>query len=263
MAEDENFVSAPNSPPLGVSRVAVKVPPFWKTNPKLWFSQMESQFFNAGISQDATKYHTLVGSIESNILNAVSHIIENPPAENMYNALKTALLTEFQDSEEKRLQKLLENVDMGDRKPSAMLREMRQLSSGRVSDDMLKSLWFQRLPTTIKAVLSVSADSLDKLAVMADKINDHLNTPSLCQVSAPKPNSRLDQIETQIGEILKRIDGLSTSQQQNSRGRSKSRNRSKNRSRNSSETEHLCWYHHKFGNNATKCRPPCSHKSEN
>lgn len=262
-SDEENFVSPPTSPPLNVSRVSVKVPPFWKANPKLWFSQIESQFFNAGISQDATKYHTLVGSIESNILNAVSHIIERPPAENMYGALKTALLAEFQDSEEKRLQKLLENVDMGDRKPSAMLREMRQLSSGKVSDDMLKSLWFQRLPTTIKAVLSVSADSLDKLAVMADQINNHLDNSSISQVSKYNSNSRLDNIESQINEILRRIDKMSTSQQQHSRGRSKNRSRSGSKSRNASEVGRKCWYHYKFGNNATKCRPPCTEKAEN
>ncbi|XP_075163378.1 uncharacterized protein LOC142236011 [Haematobia irritans] len=103
-----------------ISRIAVKVPPFWKANPKLWFSQMESQFVTAGISQDSTKYHTLVGSIESNILNAVSHIIENPPERDLYNTLKNALLAEFQDSEEKHLQKLMENMDLGDRKPSGM-----------------------------------------------------------------------------------------------------------------------------------------------
>lgn len=83
---EEEFTSPPTaSTPIGISRVAVKVPPFWKTNPKLWFNQMESQFYNSGITQDATKYHTLVGSVESDVLNSVSHIIENPPTQNMYD----------------------------------------------------------------------------------------------------------------------------------------------------------------------------------
>lgn len=261
LSEEEQFVSPSTSPPLNISRVAVKVPPFWKTNPKLWFSQMESQFFNAGISQDATKYHTLVGSVESDVLNAVSHIIENPPKQNMYDTLKSALLAEFQDSEEKRLQKLLENVHMGDKRPSAMLREMRQLSSGKMSEDMLKSLWFQRLPSTIKAVLSVSSDSLDKLAVMADKINEQLDTSSLCQVGTSNPNSRFDQIEVQISEILKRIDGITTSKQY--RGRSNSRGRNRSNSRHREASRRLCWYHFTFGADATKCRPPCNYQSEN
>ncbi|XP_065354469.1 uncharacterized protein LOC135948944 [Calliphora vicina] len=198
---EEEFVSPPTSPSLEISRVSVKIPPFWKTNPKLWFSQIESHFFNSGISQDATKYHALVGSVESDILNAVSHIIENPPTQNMYGTLKSALLNEFQDSEEKRLQKLLENIQLGDKRPSTLLREMRQLLSGKMSDDMLKSLWFQRLPATLKAVLSISSDSLDKLAFMADKINDQLDSSSLCQVSTPI-QTPFEQLEKQISELI-------------------------------------------------------------
>ncbi|XP_073821292.1 uncharacterized protein [Musca autumnalis] len=232
-SDGEQISSASSSPPIGISRIGVKVPPFWKTNPKLWFRQIECQFFNAGIAQDETKYHTLVGSIETNILNTVSHIIENPPSSNKYEVLKTAMLAEFQDSEERRLQKLLENVEMGDRKPSAVLREMRQLSSGKVSDDMLKSLGFQRLPTMIKTVLSVSTDSLDKLAVMADKINDQLGNSSRIRVR---------------GWMALKV-------------RSKSRNRNSSQSRDTSER--LCWYHFKFGSKASKCRPPCTYKTEN
>lgn len=265
MSEEEEVFETPAEFPT-IARIAVKVPPFWKANPKLWFSQMESQFINAGISQDATKYHTLVGAIESNILNVVSHIIENPPAENMYDALKTALLAEFQESEEKRLQKLLENVSIGDKRPSAMLREMRQLSSGKVSDDMLKSLWFQRLPSTIKAVLSVSSDSLDNIAVMADKINEQLGNSSICPIttSQSSSNSRFENLEIQMAEILNRIEGLSFPQQ---RSRSRSRNRVRtnpNReSREKSEAGHMCWYHYKFGDRAYKCKSPCAFRAEN
>ncbi|XP_075148041.1 uncharacterized protein LOC142222011 [Haematobia irritans] len=115
---------------LEISRVAVKVPRFWRQNPRLWFRQLESQFITSGITADETKFHTLVGSIESNILNHVSHIVENPPEENKYRTLKDALLNEFVESEEKRLRPLLENVSIGDNKPSVLLKEMRELSCG-------------------------------------------------------------------------------------------------------------------------------------
>ena len=139
--------------------------------------------------------------MENDILNAVSHIIESPPTQNMYDTLKSALLAEFQDSEEKRLQKLLESVQLGDKRPSTLLREMRQLSSGKMSEDMLKSLWFQRLPSTLKVVLAVSSDSLEKLAVMPDKINNQLDTSSLCQINTPNQTTRFEQLENQISEL--------------------------------------------------------------
>ncbi|GBN36346.1 hypothetical protein AVEN_222186-1 [Araneus ventricosus] len=52
-----------------VSRIAVKVPPFWRENPAIWFSQLESQFHTSGIVQDSTKYHTVVASVETEILS--------------------------------------------------------------------------------------------------------------------------------------------------------------------------------------------------
>ncbi|GBN66101.1 hypothetical protein AVEN_204398-1 [Araneus ventricosus] len=63
-----------------VSRIAVKMPPFWRENPAIWFSQLESQFITSGIVQDSTKYHTVVASVETEILSQVSDIITSPLA---------------------------------------------------------------------------------------------------------------------------------------------------------------------------------------
>ncbi|XP_061389103.1 uncharacterized protein LOC133324273 [Musca vetustissima] len=121
--------TATNSgPSMKVSRVAVKAPPFWRSDPLLWFKQMVSQYIMAGITQDSTKVHNIVASIESSILEKVSNIIVDPPAENMYDTLKEKLISSFSDSEEKRLKKFLTNVELGDKKPSELLSEMRTLS---------------------------------------------------------------------------------------------------------------------------------------
>ncbi|XP_059217918.1 uncharacterized protein LOC131994885 [Stomoxys calcitrans] len=118
---------------MQISRVAVKAPPFWRADPLLWFKQMESQFLMAGVTQDATKFHTVVASIESNILEKTAEIIVNPPSENMYDTLKNKLISSFTDSEEKRLKKLLTNIELADKKPSELLWEMRSLSQAEKS----------------------------------------------------------------------------------------------------------------------------------
>lgn len=56
-------------------------------NPRFWFSQLKSKVFIAGSTLDTTKYYTLVGSIESDVLNAVSHITKNAPNQNVYEAV--------------------------------------------------------------------------------------------------------------------------------------------------------------------------------
>ena len=242
-------------PTREISRVSVKVPPFWKTNPALWFKQVESQFITAGITSDSTKFHTIVGSIEANVLSEVSDLILQPPSINMYATLKQRIQDRFCDSEEKLLKKLLRDVEIGDKKPSALLRDMVALASGKVSDDLLKSLWMQRLPKQTQAILSVSSESLTQLALMADKIADTSESWELNSIS-PSSTTYQNALEIKIDALTKQIETLTNDRGRNHLrqrgGRSKSRTTSANK-----KNKPLCWYHYKFGEKATKCLQPC------
>lgn len=248
---EETFADAQS---MQISRVAVKAPPFWRSDPLLWFKQMESQFIMAGVTVDSTKFHTIVASIESNILEKVHDIIINPPTTNMYESLKTKLIAAFSDSEDKRLKKLLTDVELADKKPSELLSQMRSLGQGKVSDDMLKQLWMQRLPSQMKAILSVSEDRLEKLAVMADKICDSTDSEiNMVSTSTDSRPSRLDNIERRLESLCTQMESFGRS-----RGQSQSRGK-RNRSKSSSQRDKpLCWYHFKFGERAKKCISPCN-----
>ena len=63
-------------------------------------------------------------------------------------------------------------MEIGNKKPSVLLREMRNLANGNVTDDFLRTMWLQRLPTQTQAILATSSESLENLAKMADKIGD-------------------------------------------------------------------------------------------
>lgn len=86
------------NPELQISHVALKLPPFWKSNIKLWFIQAESSFELSGITNDNTKYNNIIAIMDQETLSAVSDILTNPPATGKYNALKQRLLDEFTDS---------------------------------------------------------------------------------------------------------------------------------------------------------------------
>lgn len=236
-----------------ISRVSVRIPPFWRNNPALWFKQVESQFITSGITLDSTKFHTVVGSIDANVLSEVSDIILNPPESNMYETLKKNIQERFMDSEEKRLKRLLREIEIGDKKPSTLLREMMCLAGNKVSDELLKSLWIQRLPKQTQAILSVSSESLNKLAVMADKIADTAESWDVSVINtktSSETTSHIRNLEMKIEALTKQIEVLSS----HSRSRSKSRTRSNSKSNG----KPLCWYHYKFGERAVKCVQPCS-----
>lgn len=250
-----------------LARVAVKCPQFWKDNPIIWFSQVESQFITSGITQDNTKYHIVVASIETEILAQVSDIITSPPVNDMYKTLKNRLIEVFSDSEERRLKKLLQDIDLGDKRPSALLRQMHDLAGDSVDDKFLRSLWLQRLPTQMQAILSTSSDELNKLAMMADKISDVSNSNEIHSATVKSTLQSENKIvglsdtiitmQTQINELSKKLDKALRF-----RSRSQNRDEYKRRDRSNSKTR-MCWYHFRFRDRANKCIPPCSFKPEN
>lgn len=169
-----------------------------------------------------------------------------------------------------RIRKLLSEIQLGDVKPSQLLRKMRELAGKSLSDDFLTTLWFQRLPSEIQTVLSVSSESLDNLAKLADKIIDvrgNSITNSVCAASysAPRqtdnsPLSEMSALRAEISALRNQVEHLSRAKtKQNSRWRNKSPHRPSSSYRKSPHrSDTLCFYHYKFGENALKCKKPCS-----
>lgn len=142
---------------------------------------------------------------------AVADVIEMPPALDKYLTLKNALIARFTDSEEKRLRLLIAGVELGNKKPSEMLRELKQLSGGCVTDNVLQILWLQRLPPRIQEMLAVvKGVSLDKLAKLADKVSDR-NSGALIAAAEPPANN---QNQT-LAQLIKKIDTLTIKQRKN------------------------------------------------
>ncbi|XP_037915253.1 uncharacterized protein LOC119654163 [Hermetia illucens] len=151
----------------------VKFPEFWKSRPALWFAQIEAQFLVHNIRSDQTKFNKLVCELDYSILEQVADIIESPPEKDRYNTIKTRLIKQFTESEGKRLRKLLNDVELGDQRSSGLLRKMKLLAGDKVGSELLQSIWMQRLPENIRAILaSMDSTDNDKLAEIADKILD-------------------------------------------------------------------------------------------
>ncbi|GFS49854.1 enzymatic polyprotein, partial [Trichonephila inaurata madagascariensis] len=71
-----------------------------------------------------------LSALDENILEFIEDIFADPPPENKYIALKSALLSRLTDSEEAKLKKLLVDLELGDHRPSDLLRQMKSLADG-------------------------------------------------------------------------------------------------------------------------------------
>ncbi|CAN7938082.1 unnamed protein product, partial [Ixodes hexagonus] len=209
----------------------------------------------------------------------------------LYDALKAAILERTMLSERKRLQQLVSAEELGDRRPSQLLRQMQALLGERAAtfdSQFLKEQFLQRLPPSVQMILATASDlSLPALALHTDKImevaNQHLATSTVSSVQHSEPATQafhapaapadardeiaaLRQDVQHLQELVANTLRLSLphsprrpSQSRSSLRRSSSphANRQPRPNQPRQEQQH-CWYHQCFGATAERCTRPCS-----
>ena len=165
--------------PVSVQAATLKLPPFWTTDPEIWFEQIEAFFDtnNPKITTDATKYKHVVQALDAATAKEVRHILVKPEADKTYKELKTALIKVFGKSRAEQDQELLSITHLGDRKPSALLRQMQALNAD--PDTLLRALFLRTLPADMRGMLAnATTAKLEDLADQADNIMDAMATSS-------------------------------------------------------------------------------------
>ena len=265
----------PNPAPLepgpgqaAAAAVSIKLPPFWPADPELWIAQVEAQFRTRNITQDGTKYDYIIGSLNPETATEIRDVLLNPPEENKYAAIRAALLKRSELSDQKRLQELLSREDLGDRKPTQVIRRMRQLVGETLLDPkVLRTLFIQKLPLSVQQIMVTVPEemTLENMAEMAERIME-VTTPGVNKLSVSNSeNSEVAHLREEVNDLKRMIKDLSINQRHrsNSRGaRQSSRGRSPFRRRRDVNKHPFCWYHHRFGENSNKCEDPCEWKAD-
>lgn len=208
-------------------------------------------------------------ALESSTLSVVSdllHADERPT----YDLLKKTIIERCSETEEQKIDKILRGLELGNKQPSQLLRDIKSIAGKIFSEKVIRRVWIQRLPISIQAILQVSSEDDTKLAEMADKIAT-LVQPTVMQCSTESTGTTQPQyvsddkyldLQHQVAALTKRLDKMDP---RTHRGRSSVSQRSRSHIRGQSyspeKEDTYCWYHKTFGNRAKQCRSPCRYNA--
>ncbi|XP_049527491.1 uncharacterized protein LOC119458993 [Dermacentor silvarum] len=154
--------------------ILVRLPQYWDQHPSVWFLQAESQLQVAGIRSQASKFYYAFAALSPAAIDEKEKLVNAPLSTAAYDDLKAALLQRTVASQRSRIQQLLSTEVLGDRRPSQLLRRIRQLlgdNAGSIDDALWRELFLQRLPANVQMVLATASTmDLNGLAVLADTV---------------------------------------------------------------------------------------------
>ena len=85
--------------PTVSAAVSLKLPPYWPSDPALWFAQVEAQFFSRNITRQDTRFAHVISSLQPEVAQEVRDFIISPPVSDRYDKLKAELIKRSSASE--------------------------------------------------------------------------------------------------------------------------------------------------------------------
>jgi HEPN domain-containing protein len=277
---------------------SITLPAFVKNDPQVWFIMADRKLNRAGITDEEDKYEALTAALDYSVSAEVRDLLTNKPDNEPYTTIKNALLSRIGPSLRENMRKLLAMEELGDRKATALLRDVTKSFGDPAAQlsDFFKQLYLDKLPENIRNILAMSQHNttIEVLAKQADQIYDSGNHSTNHQVHAinARPNNQSNQskpnkqeAEITLFSIFKMITEMSAKiatlegqmrqlnstagnnqdrgRMQNSNNSSHPRNRSQLNKRNANNQDSgtastFCWYHEKYAEKALKCGENCN-----
>lgn len=217
-----------NSTSIMENAVALKLPSFWSAQPRVWFQLAEAQFALRNVAIDSTKYYHVVAALDQDTAKRLIDLLESPPQEEKYSAIKQRLLGTFDLSPQERASRLLDLPDLGDRKPSELMDDMLALLGSHEACFIFQCLFLRRMPEDVRVILA----------------GEELTDPRRL---AQRADALWLAGSGRTGATVSRVASSSPS-------------RSHGNNSHNVNDRGLCFFHRRFGEKARKCVFPCKYQ---
>jgi hypothetical protein len=154
MEVDPTQIPLPEDNPQQPKQRDIKLPPFWMTRPRAWFTFVESRFRLRGIEDDQSRFDHVLSALPAEMISQVIDIVDTMPAAGLYEHFKNQLLEVHQLSDYEKFDVLIKMETMGGRKPSQLLHAMLEFCPvGMEKHLSFHYLYMQWLPQALRTQL--------------------------------------------------------------------------------------------------------------
>jgi hypothetical protein len=142
-------------PHAAVAASNCKLPEYWPEAPALWFSRAKCSFLLGNVTEQREKFCLVVQALPRDSMRLVADLVETPPAELMYNALKERLLHSHQLTDIQKVELLVGMPALGDWKPIQLLAAMVETCPrGQENSVFMSALFLRKLPADVRILLA-------------------------------------------------------------------------------------------------------------
>ncbi|XP_029635007.1 uncharacterized protein LOC115210544 [Octopus sinensis] len=129
--------------------------PPWTGDTLMWLTQLEATFRANRIANEEQKYNIMLSNLPPPLSNEIRDLLLNPMEPVSYSSIKEEILKCTSSSKQKEFAKLFNGEELGNRKPTQLLRRMNELlGNQQIEESYLKEVFFNKLPHKTQTLLS-------------------------------------------------------------------------------------------------------------
>ena len=253
-----------------------EIPAFDKTHVEHWIRRTENAFVRALVTTPRDKFAFLETKFPVDFNPKINDFLWGDPTQTNYDAFIAYLKKEYGTTKQQRVAVVLDGFKRDGKKPSQYVALLEEKTKDINLDDVRKEMLLREMPTDIQRMLQERFENLTlkEAAEAADAYFDqdgkprHINkTSSINAAHSSDFTSPFTDDSEEVNAINRRFQNQRNGNynQRGGRGRPQrggSRPTGSNTAPTPKPNPSLCFYHNKFGNNATKCEVGCTRFDE-